>query len=167
MSIYASIFDRLKTQHEAISQIISKLDKNRMVLRPLPNKWHIHDNIAHLAKYQPVFIDRVNNILSESEPFLGRYKAEDDPEFADWQTWPIDTLLNRLAIDRKTIFKLITNLDDIPLNRVGIHQKYGRLTIVQWTEFFLLHEAHHIFTIFQIANDTELKYEYRKVGPSN
>jgi hypothetical protein len=38
----------------------------------------------------------------------------------------------------------------------AVHKKYGALTIMEWTEFFLLHEAHHIFTIFQLMHDTEL-----------
>jgi hypothetical protein len=54
--------------------------------------------------------------------------------------------------DRKAIFQLVCSIPEEKLARTGIHKKYGRLTILQWTEFFLLHEAHHIFTIFKLAN---------------
>ena len=57
---------------------------------------------------------------------------------------------------RNAIYVLITNLTDAAQSRTGVHKKYGKLTVLQWTEFFLLHEAHHIYTIFQLANDTEL-----------
>ena len=30
-----------------------------------------------------------------------------------------------------------------------------KLTAIDWTEFFLLHEAHHIFTISQMANHVD------------
>ncbi len=59
MTLYKSLYDRLKNQHETIENIISKTDKVRLTLHPLPNKWSIKDNIAHLTKYQPVFIDRI------------------------------------------------------------------------------------------------------------
>lgn len=156
MKIYVSLIDRLKTQHQAIENILSTIDDSRIRIRPQPNKWNIHDNIAHLVKYQLVFIDRVNQILLNEEKFFKRYKAEDDPDFEHWITRHIDALLKQLCTDRENIFTTITNLSDIELNKAGIHKKYGRLNILQWTEFFLLHEPHHIFTIFQLAYDKEL-----------
>ena len=51
---------------------------------------------------------------------------------------------------------MITNLTPAELLKTGVHKKYGVLTITEWTEFFLLHEAHHIFTIFQLRHDIEL-----------
>jgi hypothetical protein len=47
--------------------------------------------------------------------------------------------------------ELITNLNDGELLLTGTHPKFGVLTIPGWTEFFLLHEAHHLFTIFRLA----------------
>lgn len=156
MKVYSSLTDRLKTQHQAIENIISSIDSSRLLTRPKPNKWNIHDNIAHLARYQPVFVNRINQILLKEEPFFARYNADEDPEFENYRTLNIDTLIKHLDIDRKSIYDLITALTDTQVNRIGIHKKYGPLNIIQWTEFFLLHEAHHIFTIFQLAHDTEL-----------
>lgn len=155
MRVYRSLSDRLETQHEAIEIIISVINNERLFKRPQPDKWNIHDNIAHLAKYQPVFIDRINKILFIKKPLFERYRAEDDSEFKNWRTWNTIDLIKRLAIERQEIFKLITNLSETELSRIGIHSKYGQLNILQWTEFYLLHEAHHIFTIFQLANNTE------------
>lgn len=156
MELYPSLTDRLKTQHGSIEKILSAMDSSRLLIRPQPTKWNIHDNLAHLARYQPVFIGRVNQILLETAPSFGRYNAAGDPEFEIWRTLDTDSLIKQLNTDRKSIFDLITNITDNQLNRVGIHIKYGSLNIIQWTEFFLLHEAHHIFTIFQLAHDTEI-----------
>ncbi|MCW3123916.1 MAG: DinB superfamily protein [Flavipsychrobacter sp.] len=156
MQVYAALTDRLKTQHLAIENILLTTTANRVVIKPEPDKWSIHDNIAHLAKYQPVFSDRISRILLEDEPFFDRYVAELDPEFENYRALDTDILLKQLNEDRKKIYDLITTLDDARLNRTGIHKKYGSLTIVQWTEFFLLHEAHHIFTIFRLAYDSDL-----------
>jgi hypothetical protein len=157
VNIYLSLTERLKTQHHAIENIVSAIDTNRMLLRPLPNKWNIHDNIAHLVRYQPIFIGRINEILIKESPSFGRYSADEDPEFEKCRALDIKTLFTHLNADRKTIYDLITVLNDNQLNRIGIHKKFGSLTIIEWTEFFLLHEAHHIFTIFQLAHNTELQ----------
>ena len=157
MPIYKSLSDRLRNQHEAIGNIIVGKNAERLNFHPAPGKWSIHDNIAHLAKYQPMFQGRINTILKEDNPFFDRYKAEDDLNFETWRSYDTKRLLNILTTDREKFFDLVTNLPDDKVIRIGTHGKYGKLTIIQWTEFFLLHEAHHIFTIFQLANDIGTK----------
>ena len=154
--IHQSIYDRLKSQHLAIKEIIQPLKEDRLTLSPAPGKWNIHDNIAHLAKYQPVFLERLYNILLYDGMSFDRYLADDDPGFETWRSWKTSQLLDKLYVDREMIFQFVVNLDDHQLSHIGIHKKFGKLAIPAWTEFFLLHEAHHIFTIFKIANDTEL-----------
>jgi hypothetical protein len=156
MKLYASLIDRLRTQHEAISILISTIDNRRLQMKPLPGKWSIKDNIAHLTRYQQVFTDRIHQILDTDSPFFERYKAEDDSGFENCRNRDTEALLENIASERQVIFNLITQLNDNEIQRIGIHGKYGQLTVLQWTEFFLLHEAHHLFTIFQLANDMEL-----------
>lgn len=157
MKIYTSLNDRLKTQHLTIAEIISNVSPERMIIRPAADKWNIHDNIAHLAKYQITFIERINKILNEDVPLFERYKAENDPEFEIFRKRSDEDLLKNINEQRIKLNELIFNLSEKELERTGIHKKYGDLNIVQWIEFFLLHEAHHLFTIFQLANDTDLK----------
>jgi hypothetical protein len=146
----------LNTQHLSIEHILSTTPPERLVVRPQPGKWNIHDNIAHLTSYQPVFIDRIHQILIQENPYFGRYVADVDPAFENCRSLNIDLLINQLNSDRKYIYNLVTTLSEPELSRTGIHPKFGSLNIIGWAEFFLLHEAHHIFTIFQLAHNTEL-----------
>jgi len=150
--IYSSLTERLKNQHKTIASIIIKLNNERIQTRPVRGKWNIHENIAHLAKYHPVFIDRIRRILATDEPSFEVYKAEDDPEYEFYRAFTTYELLKKISSDREKIYNLIHHLPADKLERVGIHPKFGRLTISEWTEFFLLHEAHHLYTIFQIAH---------------
>ncbi|MBA3680227.1 MAG: DinB family protein [Bacteroidetes bacterium] len=155
--LYLSLQNRLKEQHLAIEEVIRNTEASRLSLVPSPGKWSAKDNIVHLAKYQPVFIERINTILKTDLPSFERYLAENDPEFERWRVMDIKDLLERMKADRQLLFNLIISLSDKDLQRVGKHPKFGMLTITQWTEFFVLHEAHHIFTIFQLTNDIQLK----------
>ena len=152
MEIYDSLHDRLKTQQETIRALVEDLSAKKIQERIIPDKWSIHENIAHLAKYQVVFGDRMRLILDTKEPAFSRYRAEDDPDFGEWCQWPTEQLLSRIEKDRQFLFTFITQLGSSQLARTGTHQKFGRLSLVQWVEFFLLHEAHHCYTIFQLAN---------------
>jgi hypothetical protein len=152
MKISDSIACRLKLQHETISEIIFDLDEQQLFKKLQPDKWNIHDNIAHLTRYQLVFIERINKILSTGNPSFGRYKAEDDPEFEGWRTRPTKDLIKQIELNRQDILQLIEGISETELNKTGTHPVYGNLNILKWIEFFLLHEAHHLLTIFQLAN---------------
>jgi uncharacterized damage-inducible protein DinB len=157
MNLYPALTDRLKTQHESIPMIIADVNKSGLEWHHSPGKWSIHDNIAHLASYQPLFIDRMNKILDQDTPVFERYNADIDPEFPGWQSRETLDLVEQLFIDRETILTLITGLRHKQLSRTGTHPKFGRMTIVEWTEFFLLHEAHHLFTIFQLVKSAGIQ----------
>jgi hypothetical protein len=150
--IYTSLTERLKNQHKTIGSIIINLNNSQMQYRPAPGKWNIHENIAHLAKYQPVFLDRIRKILAMDEPEFEVYRAEDDDEFEIYCAFTPYELLKKISFDREIIFSLVNNLPPDKLDRVGIHPKYGKLTVCEWAEFFALHESHHLFTIFQLAH---------------
>lgn len=155
MPLYKSLHNRLSSQHEAIPYIIAHTSFAQLNQRPLPEKWSAQDNIAHLARYQPIFTSRITAILKTDDMVFDRYSAENDPDFENWRQRPLAVLLKTIESDRVILFDLITSLDEEQLRRTGVHKKYGNLTIVDWTEFFLLHEAHHMFTIFKLVNKGE------------
>lgn len=152
MHLSNSITSRLKFQHETIGELILNLEEQQLFKRPQPDKWHIHDNIAHLARYQHVFIERINQILNTENPLLSSYKAEKDPEFITWQNKSTKDLIQQISADRRDIIQLINTIPENQLDKKGSHLYFGNLNIVQWTERFLLHEAHHLFTILNLLN---------------
>jgi hypothetical protein len=160
--IYSSLTERLNNQHKTISAIIIKLNNERILYRPSRGKWNIHENIAHLARYQLVFIERIHKILTIEEPEFGAYKAEEDKEFEFYCAFTTYELLKKISTDREEIFHLIVHLPVDKTERIGIHPRYGELSVLDWTEFFLLHEAHHLFTIFQLAHN--VKFNSAKVN---
>jgi uncharacterized damage-inducible protein DinB len=142
--------NRLKSQHELIQVFISGMCEAELKSRPIPDKWSVHENIAHLACYQLRVLNRTQRVLSEDNPTFENYVPEEDPEFPKFLTMTVDQLLANQKEKRSEIVNLISNLTNVQLERIGNHPKFGKMTITEWTEFFLLHEAHHIYTIFQL-----------------
>jgi uncharacterized damage-inducible protein DinB len=142
--------NRLRSQHELIQVFISGMSEAELKSRPIPEKWSVHENIAHLACYQLRVINRTGRILSEDNPTFESYVPEEDPEFPKFLAMTVDQLLANQNEKRSEIVNLISNLTNAQLERIGNHPKFGKMTITEWTEFFLLHEAHHIYTIFKL-----------------
>ena len=149
--IPVSILDRLLTQHLSLATITVHLRDEHFIYKPNPEKWSIRENIAHLAKYQKLFIERLDKILATDIPKFEAYKAENDLQFEEWKLKDTHTLLNEINTDRRILIGRFENLTENDLKRAGLHSNFGKLNVLDWTEFFLLHEAHHFFTIFKLA----------------
>jgi hypothetical protein len=153
MPLSASIQTRLRHQHQTIRELIDPLTELQLKQRINPGKWSAFENIAHLACYQPVFLHRLERIQSENNAIFGRYVAEEDPDFPGYGQQQLSRLLGDIDANRKMIITLFDGLNEPTLQRTGTHARYGLLAIPKWTEFFLLHEAHHLYTIFMLVQD--------------
>ena len=154
MIIPVSIIERLITQHLSLQTIIAGLGNGHISNRVVPDKWSISENIAHLARYQVLFLERLKKILNTDNPVFEAYQAEKDPEFEKWLKKDHIQLLEEINKERELIIDQLTTLTAKELERSGVHSKLGSLTVLDWTEFFLLHEAHHMFTIFRLAHSS-------------
>jgi hypothetical protein len=144
---------RLRYQHETIGELIGTLTELQLRQRIDPTKWSAFENIAHLACYHPVFLNRIQRISEENNPHISRYVAETDPEFPAYVQQSLPRLLGEIRSNRRMLIDLLEGLNETGLERMGEHARYGRLTLTQWLEFFLLHEAHHLYAIFMLVQD--------------
>lgn len=147
MALRQSISIRLETQLEALALILDKASPESITRRPASDKWSIHENLAHLARHHEVFLERVQRILTEDKPRLARYRAEEDPEWAQWSTMSTEEVLRRLTMLRGELIMRVKNISPDQLSRIGVHSVFGEMTLPDWIEFFLLHEAHHLYGV--------------------
>jgi uncharacterized damage-inducible protein DinB len=144
---------RLRTQLNCLPTILSGTTPEALERRPLPGKWSARENLAHLARYQEVFISRMASVQSESRPTLPRYHAEDDPEWPGWINRGATEIIEVLHADREVLVRQIEAMRDEDAARTAIHPRFGEMTLVQWVEFFLLHEAHHLLAVLQRSRE--------------
>lgn len=153
MPLSLSISTRLRHQHESLSDLIAGLSETQLKIRVNPDKWSVFEQIAHLAAYQPVFQARLKRLANETDPAFGRYVAEEDPLFPDYLAKPLEPLLAEIGLRGREIAAQLENWDEAGLGWKGRHAKYGLMDVVEWTDFFLLHEAHHLFAIFMLTRE--------------
>jgi hypothetical protein len=154
MSLSASVCSRLQNQHETIYELLNGFSEEQLRQRIHKDKWSSFEQVAHLVSYQPVFLQRLQIIQQENDPLFGRYIADNDPVFIADCKRPLSELLDDLRSQRTDINNHLFSLTDASVIKTGRHPRYGLLTIAEWTEFFLLHEAHHLFSIFMLTRST-------------
>lgn len=153
MPLSISALTRLQYQHTTIRELIAGLTEHELRREVQPGKWSAFDNIAHLGCYQPVFLLRLERIQTQDSPAFERYVADNDPLFADYRDLPLEKLLPAMDARRGVIFSKLQGMGEDDLRRAAYHPRYGILDMRQWTEFFLLHEAHHLYTIFMLVQE--------------
>ena len=114
-----------------------------------PGKWSAHENLAHLARYHQVFLQRIDLMLAEQAPVFPRYRAEEDSDWASWAGLPTQQVLVRLSSMRAKLMARLVALNEEDFQRTGIHPKFGEMSLALWLEFFLVHEAHHLYLVLQ------------------
>ncbi|MGZ8558254.1 MAG: DinB family protein [Chitinophagaceae bacterium] len=147
----SSISTRLQYQHKSLLELLDGLTDEQIRLHLYPGKWSIFENIVHLQTYQHAFITRIEKILNEENPVFGPYTAEADPLFHDNCTKSSREVMHDLLTIRKDFSASVLSYKEKDIAMEGYHSAYGRMNLIQWLNFFLLHEAHHLFTIFKIG----------------
>jgi uncharacterized damage-inducible protein DinB len=122
------------------------------ILQPPPSgKWSANEHLAHLARYHEVFLERVDRILKEDKPAFIRYRAEEDPEWERWRRLAYKEIAAELATGREKLMARLKPLSDSDYERTGVHSRFGEMSLALWFEFFLVHEAHHLYTVLQLV----------------
>ena len=155
MQLSSAISTRLHYQHKVLVEILDGLSDEQIRRQLNPGKWSIFENVVHLQTFQHKFISRVKQILKNEEPVFDRYTGEGDPLFLDNCHKSTREIMQDLLTTRKEMTAEIVSFKETDFDKRGTHIVYGKMNLHQWLNFFLLHEAHHLFTIFKLA--AELK----------
>lgn len=115
--------------------------------KPKSGKWSARENLAHLGRYHEIFLDRLHQILKEDQPRFARYRAEEDEQWSSWTSLSTQVVQDRIRERRAELMQLFAELTPAQLERTGSHPVLGEMRIGQWLEFFLLHEAHHLYAV--------------------
>lgn len=146
-----TLLQRLHYQPSSLDISLDGLTEEQVKSRLVADKWSIFENLAHLARYHEVFTERVGLITSPGVPVFQPYKADNDPGFFAWQQKSYQQLMHDFYTDRDILNGRLESLTAEELAGTARHPTYGLLNMEGWTEMFLLHEAHHFFTIIKLA----------------
>jgi uncharacterized damage-inducible protein DinB len=152
MSNHSSRLQRCETQlQDFLAEALNGVSPDSLARRPAPEKWSAHENLAHLARYHQVFLERVETILTETAPSFRGYRAENDPEWPKWQSMPSQQMLANMSSLRMKLMARLRSLREEDFSRTGIHSRFGEMSLALWLEFFLVHEGHHLNVVLNLV----------------
>jgi hypothetical protein len=148
----ATRLQRCETQlQDFLAVALSGVPVDELSVAVVPGKWSAHEQLAHLARYHQIFLQRIERILTEPTPEFPRYRAEDDPEWPVWAGLDTSQLLVRLSGMRTKLMARLRSMSEEDFQRSGVHPKFGEMSLSLWLEFFPVHEAHHLYVVLQLV----------------
>jgi hypothetical protein len=148
-----SILYRLRYQHLSLDALTEGISAPRLKERLQEGKWSPFEQMAHLLSYQEHFSGRIDRILKENDPAFERYIAENDPRFGSCLELALPILRENLVQGREAMTRKCEELPEDAIGRTALHPRFGSLRLSEWLEFFLLHEAHHLYALFMLVRE--------------
>ena len=146
---------RLTAQLSSLRSLVEGVTASDMD-RPGPaGAWSAKQHVAHLGRYHEVFLDRLARIRNEQMPAFEPYRADDDPLFAGWLALNTSECLDRIVQLRSSLIRVVQAMTREEFKRAGLHAMFGPLDATTWLDFFLNHEAHHLYMVFKRSHEGE------------
>lgn len=110
--------------------------------------WSLRDIAAHLAASErEAFEPRIRAIAAGGRPSFGFYD-NDDTEFAGIQ---LEDALNEWFDTRSRLLDFVRALTDDERAQVGVHEKYGEVSVDRYLEIALDHDREHLRGLEKVA----------------
>jgi hypothetical protein len=111
---------------------------------PVAGRWSTLEVVCHLADFDPILADRMKRVIAEDRPAL---LGADEQRFAAALAYHERDLEEELAIieqTRRQLARILRTLPPEALDRVGVHNERGELTLDRLLTIATNHIPHHV-----------------------
>ena len=116
----------------------------RDIRAAIAGKWSTYEVVCHLADSEQAWAHRIKRVIAEDKPLLIGY---DESQFAaslDYAQRDLEEDLRLIELTRQQLGRRLKSLSDADLNRKGVHNERGLVTLGEMLEIEIDHIAHHL-----------------------
>jgi uncharacterized damage-inducible protein DinB len=129
----------------AIAALLSGATEAELDLRPDPDRFTLREVVAHLADWDPIWLERAQRIVAEDDPSLPGY---DEGQFAidnDYAHSDAHEQMRRFISGREAFLHFLKSLQPDAWERTGRRDDgIGTLTLFQLAAQVLGHDGYHV-----------------------
>jgi uncharacterized damage-inducible protein DinB len=144
MSQLAPLIENYLAGAQALRRAVAGLSPEQARARPVPGKWSTLEVVCHLADFDPILADRMKRVIAEDRPQL---LGADEKRFAAalaYEARDLDEELTIIERTRSQMARILRTLPDEALERVGVHNERGPLTLERLLTLATNHIPHHV-----------------------
>ncbi len=127
-----------------LREAVRGLTREQVLARPIPGKWSTLEVVCHLADFDPIHADRMKRVIAEDRPSL---IGADENRFAAtlcYHERDVEEELTIIDATRSQLAKILRQQPEAVLERVGMHNERGLLTLEKLLTTTINHFPHHV-----------------------
>jgi uncharacterized damage-inducible protein DinB len=129
---------------QTLRRAVAGMTREQIQARPVAGKWSTLEVVCHLADFDPILADRMKRVIAEDRPPL---LGADEQRFAAALAYHDRDLEEELTLIERTRSQMARILRTLPaeaLQRVGVHNERGPLTLERLLTLATNHIPHHV-----------------------
>jgi uncharacterized damage-inducible protein DinB len=157
MATLQTLIEQYLEGPKQMRQAVAGMTREQVLARPVAGKWSTLEVVAHLADFDPVYADRMKRVIAEDNPTL---LGADEQKFAAnlcYQDRDLEEDLKIIEITHSQMARILRKLPDSALQRTGVHNERGPLTLEVLLASVINHIPHHLKFVLEKRKALGLK----------
>jgi len=106
----------------------------------------------------------LNDIVQNQASVFSAYDTKKDPLFQEYQQLEVMDIWDRIQERREDLVSIAETITEEQLQKTGTHALYGSMSVGDWIDFFLLHEAHHMYRMLMLKLEHNPIAQHKQVN---
>ena len=119
-------------------------DDQAMRHRPAQGEWSAIEVLGHMIDKMWIWAGRVERLMTEERPVLASYDQDALVRTHDYQQADPEKLFEQLGRECERFASLVERVPDSALEREGIHEEFGPMTIHRCISLALASSPEHL-----------------------
>jgi hypothetical protein len=155
--------EQLENTPEIFRILLEGLSEDEASRKPAPDRWSIAEIMEHLSHVEGHgFRSRIDQLMNEEMPELKEYNQETFAAAGQYSGRNIEDSFDHWEDQRETNVEYLRGLTRDCLQRRGLHEKLGVITVSELLSEWAFHDLGHVRQVIEILRS--FRY-YPEMGP--
>ena len=145
-----SLIAALETAPGVIIPLIREVPLQILKRRPSPAKWSAYEHAIHLTQSDALFRERLDLILSTSEPHIKSALPSPEEEAGSMLDIDLDQSLDRYVRERTDLINRVKKLSPEEWQKTAEHEAFDHYSVFIMFRHLLNHEMLHAYRIEEL-----------------
>jgi hypothetical protein len=128
---------------ELLRQAVAGMSPEQLAAKPIAGKWSTLEVVCHLADFDPILANRMKQIIAFDQPVLMGIDENSYASFLCYADRQAEEEIAVISSTRAQMSRILGKLPDATLERVGLHNERGALSLERMLTISIRHIIHH------------------------
>ena len=150
METATAVIEALARAPGLVIPLVREVPQALLKRRPAPNRWSAHEHACHLSRVDRLYLDRLDQMLSDPRPVITPYDPGRDEADDVFLRMDLEACLERYVEDRR---ELVGRLQALPSAAWGLtaeHGEYSHYSVFIMFRHVALHDLFHAYRIEEL-----------------